>query len=593
MATSASPTAFPHTPHSPHLYHSTTPTTSADSVSHPHPQPSSASQTLSSAHRAATPLEDEAPDISFRQVNLPSDKLSNKRPRLTDPQEDPDYNHEHPLSDQDSYLPNLSLPSTVFHHISIPPSTSISLSVPDSPQLASGPPTSLNFGLQQSQTSSVSSSGLERQQDSPESDSQSSSVEQLESVLLTGTESDLEESSGSDGVAITKSDSEGNVNSDWDTDSEGQSLTKKEVNMSVSAVRDLLERNGLFINDAEAAVRGAALIDKAKEIMDQRRHSSMEDDEAMDIKETMEYYSTINEKTMLVNLWQLLVNKTRFVKKVREDGSQEQLTAEEEEAAAEWIERAWRKDDHLIGKYDADFRAETIPEISKSGDPVLDTLLEQVPRVDKPKPDIAMGFHKKRFSRRVLEILEKYAPTLTSGQYMTLHATEAKAVDGTMGMALTQCSRVGSAMSMNFLNFWNATEEFLKDQVPAQASTYPKPNKKSMSFTLALTPDMAKMNVHWAMETGPGAQTWHQTELRTYRMDVLEDIRELRRNLDNIFDWGCGPNMKKIVEQAERVAARRAQMSSPQRKVKDKEVKDLLESPSIKRRKKKQQASEE
>lgn len=92
MATSASMTAFPHTPHSPHLHQSTTPTTSADPISQPHPQPSSASQSphtnlLPSANRAGPPLEDEAPDISFRQVKLQGDKLSNKRPRLTDPQE--------------------------------------------------------------------------------------------------------------------------------------------------------------------------------------------------------------------------------------------------------------------------------------------------------------------------------------------------------------------------------------------------------------------------------------------------------------------------------------------------------------------------
>ena len=410
---------------------------------------------------------------------------------------------------------------------------------------------------------------------------------------FTGTKSDLEGKIGSDWVASTESDSEGKIHSDSDTDTEGQPLTGREDNMSVSAIRNLLERNGLLINDPDAAVRGAAVIKKAKDIIDQKRHSIMEDDEAEDVKETMEYYSTVNEKTMLVNLWQLLVNKSRFVKKVRDDGTQEMLTAEEEEAATRWIEKAWRKDSHLVGKYDADFRADTIPEISKSGDPVLDTLLEQVPRVDKPKPDIAMGFDKKAFSRPVLEILEQYAPSVTSSQFVTFFATEAKGPDGTVGMAMTQCCRVGSAMSKQSLDFWKATDEFLEVERPAHATTYPKPNKKSMSFTLALTPDLAKMNVHWAEETGPTAQTWHQAELRTYRMDMLDDIRQLRLNLDNILDWGCGSRLKKITEQAERVAAKRATMNSPQKKARDKAVKELLESPSVKRPKKKQATIEE
>ncbi|KAL8656435.1 MAG: hypothetical protein Q9226_002665 [Calogaya cf. arnoldii] len=41
----------------------------------------------------------------------------------------------------------------------------------------------------------------------------------------------------------------------------------------------------------------------------------MEDDEAEDVEETMKYYSTVNVKIMLMNLWQLLLNKTRIVKK--------------------------------------------------------------------------------------------------------------------------------------------------------------------------------------------------------------------------------------------------------------------------------------
>lgn len=394
-------------------------------------------------------------------------------------------------------------------------------------------------------------------------------------------------------VASTESDSEGEIGSDRDTDSEGQSLPNEEEKMSVSAICDLLERNGLLINDPDAAKRGAALIKKAEGIMDQKRQSTMEDVEAEKIKGTMALYSTVNEKTMLVNLWQILVNETRHVKKIRDDGTQETLTAEEEEAAVRWIERAWQKDDYLIGKYDADFRADTIPEISKTGDPVLDTMLEQVPRVDKPRPDIAIGFHKKAFSRPVLEILEKYARSVTSSQFVTFFATEAKGPDGTIGEAMTQCCRVGSTLSKNALDFWRATNEFLKVQQPAHATTYPNPNEKSISFTLAVTPDLAKMYVHWAEETGPTAQTWYQQEIRSYRMNELEEIRALRLNLDNIFDWGCGSRMKKIKAQAEKVAAQRAAMQSPQRKAKDNAVKELLESPSVKRPKKKEAAIKE
>ena len=459
----------------------------------------------------------------------------------------------------------------------------------DPPKSELGPLTSPNLGQHQSQPFPPSSSGLEQRQDTHESDSQSSSVDQpIESFWLAETERDLEENSGSGRVASTDSDSKENIGSDLNTDTECQPLTNKEAKMSVSAVRALLDRNNLHIEDAAAKERARALIKKANEIMDQRRHSSMEDSEAEAIKETMEFYSTINEKTMIVNLWQLLMNKTRFVKRVRDDGSQENLTAEEEAAAANWIETAWRQDSHLIGKWDADFHADTIPEISKTGEDILDSLLEQVPRVDKPKPDIAIGFHEKAFTRPVREIFEKYARSVTSDQFLTFQATEGKGPDGTIEEARNQCCRVGSAMSKNSHDFWKATDEFLNGPQSAQATSYPNPNAKSISFTLAVTPALAKMYVHWAEETGHVTQTWHQSEIRTYRMNVLGDIRELRFNLNNIWDWGYNSKLRKMTEQANKVAVMRATMSSPQKTAKDKAVKDLLESPSIKRPKKKQ-----
>ncbi|KAL8910880.1 MAG: hypothetical protein Q9171_003879 [Xanthocarpia ochracea] len=584
MMTSPGMVSSPHSPNPPRPLHSINFTTSAGPTDHAQP-PSTAhlphTSPSSSAKRAATPLEDDAPGSLIQEVEFQSNELSNKRLRLTEFQED-------------FHLPILSSPSTLVHHSSIQSSPWTLVPTLGSPESDYFPLTSRSLGQHQSQTSSHSLSGLEQPQDTIESESQSSSAEQnIGSNCFVETESDLEEKIGSDSVTNTESDSEGRIHLDWDTDTEGQPLTSKEEKMSVNAIRDLLERNGLLINDPDAAVRGAAVIKKAKDIMDQKRHSRMEDEEAEDVKETMEYYSTVNEKTMLVNLWQLLVNKTRFVKKVRDDGTQVMLTAEEEEAAARWIEKAWRKDSHLVCKYDADFRADTIPEISRSGDPVLDTLLEQVPRVDKPKPDIAMGIDKKAFSRPVLEILEQYARSVTSSQFVTFFATEAKGHDGTIGMATTQCCRVGSAMSKYSLDFWKATDGFLEVEQPAHATAYPKPIKESISFTLALTPELAKMNVHWAEETQPMAQTWHQAELRTYHMKVLDNIRQLRLDLDNIFDWGCGSRMKKITEQAEKVATKRATMNSLQKKARNKAVKELLESPSVKRPRKKQAAVEE
>ncbi|KAL8991871.1 MAG: hypothetical protein Q9169_007577 [Polycauliona sp. 2 TL-2023] len=587
--------------HSPRPLHLTSLGTSANLIDQVQPPSTShlpETSSLSSSKRAGSPSADEALADCTR-LDPWIDKSATKRPRHTESHEareqqstdNPDY--EQVVQDQDSpHLPFPSAPSTPANHSSPSPSPSTlgpALDSPESKHFLTSP----NLRQHQSQTSSHPSSSSDHHQDTPEAESHASTEEpQIGSDLHVGTESDSEGNIGSDWLVGSETESEPNIGWDWLADSKHPPLTGKAANMGVPEIRRILERNHIFIDDPAATIRGKPLIDKAFKIMDRKRQSEMEDHEAAKIMKDMRYYSTVNEKTMLFNLWKVLVNDDRTVKKIGEDGHQEAFSAAEEAEAVEWMKRAWRDDDHLFAKIDADFLKNTVPELAMTGDKVVDAMLKEVPRVKTPKPDIAMGLDKDAFDATVLEVLEKYGCTITNGQYLTCLIAEAKGLDGTMGDAENQAGRGGSSNSDNIHKFWVATDKFLSPPQTSTNAAYPRPSFNSMTFSLTVTPHGAATYVHWAEEVSAKAEKWHMTRLRSYRMHEVEDLRELRKNLDNIFEWGCITRKRKIVEQATKVAQRMAEMKPADRAKRFKEIETELDGHKIKRQKTKEQEQE-
>ncbi|KAL8726006.1 MAG: hypothetical protein Q9166_006991 [cf. Caloplaca sp. 2 TL-2023] len=496
------------------------------------------------------------------------------------------HNHEQVTND-DSSTQSLSQPS---------PST---LNPLYDPPLTSIPPLTPRNLLRSDTSSPLPFSPEKHLEEDSEAETPPSKLKQKTgSDWLTGTERDSERDIGLEWLVGTESGSERDIGSEWLVGTESDSSAVEEPKMTVGQIRDLLARNRLYVKDPDATRRGKTVVTKATDIMDERRNSHMSSTTANDIVETMEIYSTQNEKTMLVNLWQLLVNKTRFSKKIKANGEQEVLTLAEEEEAAVWIEKAWLKDDYLFAKWDAEFFANTIPEIATTGDAAEDLLLEEVPRVAKPKPDIAMGFLKQAFSSRVLEVLEKFDCKLTNGQFISFFEVEAKGADKPIAEAENQCCRGGAAMVKNCRDFYKASKAYLNPAQGASSDTYPRPDLTSIAFSLALTPQFAIMFVHWAEETNKDAKThketevWQQTQLRSYRLDVLDDIKQLHFNIDNILEWGCGTRRQKIVERCEKVAEHIIRLSSAEKRTADKAVKDALESPAVKRQKSKHEVGE-
>ncbi|KAL8899313.1 MAG: hypothetical protein Q9207_006261 [Kuettlingeria erythrocarpa] len=409
---------------------------------------------------------------------------------------------------------------------------------------------------------------------------------------------------------IAESENEGDdLGSEWIAESESESTgledetgNTNEDKMSVSEVRDMLRRNRMYVEDPEAAVRGQMLVKKAKEIIDERRASKMTGEEVDRIVESLQFYSTKNEKTLLINLWQLLVKKTRFCKMKLPSGEEEILSPEEELEAAKWIEKAWRVDDKLWTKWDAEFFSHTLPEIATTGDLALDQLLALVPRVGKPVPDICIGFDGKAFSEKVLAVLQEFGCKLTAEQWISFFALDAKGADGPIGVAANQCCRSGAAMAKGYRDFFKAINAYLstsssqgsesppaqsaQPQLQQQQSTnikYPRPDMNSFAFSAALDPELVILYVHWAEETGERTEVWQQTRLRSYKLDDTDDLELLRRNIDNILDWGIASRKRKIETLCEMYLEQYSRLNAGQKASASKRAKEAVESSTIKR----------
>ena len=192
----------------------------------------------------------------------------------------------------------------------------------------------------------------------------------------------------------------------------GSHATSTTSNDSVNATRAKLDRNHIFIDGIEAQEREEVIIDKAMDISRSSRESAMKSDTAKELRRLSNKYATAYELTWMVNVWGdfLKPHHTRLVELVKEGVLSEQGDLLNENAAKEYIQKAWEKD-NLWCNWGAPFTTGSVPPL------VFPKSLEEdeaagIPRVKNPKPDLAYGLEEKAFTNKELKILEKHGAYL-------------------------------------------------------------------------------------------------------------------------------------------------------------------------------------
>ena len=193
-----------------------------------------------------------------------------------------------------------------------------------------------------------------------------------------------------------------------------------------------------------------------------------------------------------------------------------------------WIEAAWKKD-HLRLRYNVDLLTDCLPQI-RTGDAYHDKLIEEVPRVENPKPDVVIGIYETAFSLLQREILNNQHCNLGGAQlYGVFVAIEAKCMNASIEEAENQCLRSGCAMFSTSRGLNQAANQARKATAPVSAPSStnvplptpststmdPEADMDSFAFTLAVGSQYANMFVNWALEMdSDNSVQWHMHWLR-------------------------------------------------------------------------------
>ena len=128
--------------------------------------------------------------------------------------------------------------------------------------------------------------------------------------------------------------------------------------MTVSKVRDNLASKRFFYDDEETLKRGGQeIVDKALGIMTSKRHSPTSKDNAPELKEVVQRFSSSSERTLVHNLWCILKGKYRDVI--------DNISPKNDNKAMEWVKRAWKMD-FLECVYETDLTKDSIPDTSNT-----------------------------------------------------------------------------------------------------------------------------------------------------------------------------------------------------------------------------------
>ncbi len=313
----------------------------------------------------------------------------------------------------------------------------------------------------------------------------------------------------------------------------------------------LLRINHLLMDDRKAFNRYPKLKAKWEKLIARERHTGMTEEEQDRILNDLLYMMEVNEDIFIDLLWPALVRDVRHTK-----GSGANSTAEQGEA----VLLTACKEDHLARVRNQMFDSNSIPALEPENDKTLKDLLLSLPKLEAPKPNYCFGLREEAFTpeERILNDHLRQYTVLSKSLYHCFFAVEFKTLDGEWGQCQTQCCRAGAAMV-------HATEKLLRLASPD--NEYPLKDdhlrkEPCMAFTLAVSPVVAELNVHWAEPSGKGT-IYHMHNMRGYFMNRGEQLKNLRRDVNCILDWGCVDRKTSIQETLAKIKAKNDSMPAP------------------------------
>ena len=365
-----------------------------------------------------------------------------------------------------------------------------------------------------------------------------------------------------------------------DSQTSGTTTTEK--------VWDNLRLKNIFYNDEHGEELGTSVVAEARTIIEGFRRSAMAEEEQQEIKRTIDYNRSSNELTFMVELWDVLMNRTRD-RRVRPTDS-------DVDPDVEWVTQAWKKDG-LRTLWQVQFNPECVPQLDRE-DALVNWAMP--PKLKTPYPDITYGYDIGSCELVIQLIARRFGPNVCKQALFPWFIVEAKSCERPIEEADAQCARGGATIVRQDAKFQTGiaaelaklassaaghastmvssvtAEEATRADTPSsspseqpqstsefRSPTYPLVDHTNIAFSLSVAPSKAHLHVHFAVDHTATETHYHMLDLDSYDMKKLKDYPDLRKHINNILDWGLGPRKLRLdalcadAEQAARVAGKR------------------------------------
>ena len=160
-----------------------------------------------------------------------------------------------------------------------------------------------------------------------------------------------------------------------------------------------------------------------------------------------------------------------------------------------------------------------------------------------PKPDLSYGFSLDSFSVDEVEIIGQYAdlfcvcPKLVS----TFFIIECKAYSQSIENAEVQVSRGAAALLCAQRQLDTLTSALQDENLVDQ---------RSRVFSMTISPQVARLNVNWIVNNN-GTLWYYLHQVRIYQLGALDEIKQLRRDIWSVIDWGQEFHRPKVLQTIE------------------------------------------
>lgn len=280
-------------------------------------------------------------------------------------------------------------------------------------------------------------------------------------------------------------------------------------------VRTFLEVHGMYLKTQEFYQKHPALVEVVNKILNRESKTDMRPESAEKIIKDVEKLALRKEPKFFEKFWHRLFKDSHPVKDKTKDGK--------------WITVEWDVQG-LDNNPNQQFRVTGVTALDPKND-LHKKILEEVPKVQHPKPDQAFGVDTAMFSDDENRINGLYLNLtgISEGMYHTFSIKEFKGYGGSMVEAENQALRAGSTIVEVNIVLWEKPKMRQLSKTGADTST--------IAFSFCMTTESTQLFVHWALvETG--MTKYIMTPLRHYTLRRDDDLRELRRDIERILDWG-------------------------------------------------------